>query len=42
MKFVALLTLLVMEAEARTYNVLSIDGGGIRGILPAQVLTKME
>ena len=46
MKFVALITastlLAVEQAAARTYNVLSIDGGGIRGILPGRVLTHME
>ena len=24
------------------YNILSIDGGGIRGLIPAQVIKRME
>src|SRR4051812_11154331 len=31
-----------MSAASGTFRVLSIDGGGIRGILPARVLTELE
>jgi len=36
-----LASIMVVNAEA-TYNILSIDGGGIRGILPAGILLKIE
>ena len=29
-------------SQRKTFNVLSIDGGGIRGIIPARVLDKIE
>ena len=45
-KFVALITasavLLVETTHAKSYNILSIDGGGIRGILPGIVISNME
>lgn len=33
--------MLVASAE-KTYNILSIDGGGIRGVLPAGILLRLE
>lgn len=29
-------------SDRKTFNVLSIDGGGIRGIIPAMVLADIE
>lgn len=29
-------------AKAKKYNILSIDGGGVRGIIPAMVVDYME
>lgn len=31
-----------MEAKSKTYKILSIDGGGIRGIIPAKILAELE
>ena len=31
-----------MNTKRKTFNVLSIDGGGIRGIIPAMILNKIE
>lgn len=31
-----------MSAEARAYKILSVDGGGIRGVFPAAFLAKLE
>ncbi|MYB94696.1 patatin [Candidatus Poribacteria bacterium] len=31
-----------MGTESKTFNVLSIDGGGIRGIIPAMILAEIE
>lgn len=31
-----------MNTKRKTFNVLSIDGGGIRGIIPAMILKKIE
>ena len=32
----------MMNTKCNTFNVLSIDGGGIRGIIPAMILNKIE
>ena len=32
----------MMNTKCKTFNVLSIDGGGIRGIIPAMILKKIE
>ena len=32
----------MMNTKRKTFNVLSIDGGGIRGIIPAMILKKIE
>ena len=29
-------------SKSKTFNVLSIDGGGIRGIIPAMILAQIE
>lgn len=36
------IVLLMVNLVSAWYNILSIDGGGIRGIIPAMVLEKME
>lgn len=37
----AALTIMVASGE-KTYNILSVDGGGIRGVLPAGILLRIE
>ena len=39
---ITILVVAISLVHARTYNVLSCDGGGIRGILPAKVIEYME
>ena len=31
-----------MSDDPRTYKILSVDGGGIRGVFPAAFLAKLE
>ena len=42
MKIFALAVAFVAAAEDNYYNILAMDGGGIRGIIPAVILQKME
>jgi hypothetical protein len=42
MKITALLFLNLVSCQDKHYNILSLDGGGIRGLIPAQVLKYME
>jgi len=43
MKFVSLLSALAsVTAAEEYYNILSMDGGGIRGLIPAVLLQRME
>ena len=42
-KFIAAVVLCICVVDgAEYYNVLSIDGGGIRGIISAQTIIEME
>ena len=38
----AILNLQVANSKEKIYNILAIDGGGIRGILPAGILEEVE
>lgn len=33
---------MAIEKEDKPYNILAIDGGGIKGIIPAKILENME
>lgn len=38
----SLILLAVTSAKGEYYNILAVDGGGIRGIIPGVVMKKME
>ena len=37
-----ILLVLTVQASEDYYNILSIDGGGIRGLIPAMIIKHME
>lgn len=42
MKITKFILFLASASAQKHYNILSLDGGGIRGLIPAQVLKYME
>lgn len=42
MIYLLLLFPIIISAQTQTYNILAIDGGGIRGIISAECIKEME
>jgi patatin-like phospholipase/acyl hydrolase len=42
MIFIVILLITLDICAANSFNILSIDGGGIRGLIPAQAISHME